>query len=528
MPNTNNSEQNMQETEEQAAFPAAVQPVIIHWPHDIEVQLFSTENNDMQETRHSTAEQIVNSAQSLTFHFDLTESRDVVLNLTAVSDSHWQRENRESTALRIYVNGEYNQDLILFYGDRAFMYQRLLGQLEAGTYEVTLHYALELSRPLAGDITIQHIAIGGVDPRMPVYRYTPVVYGRQLQHPYESTFTDTPLVLMYWMKEEADRTIIEYHMVFSHEDEGTPSGLLMSKWGRTTDIEWMYRVELDPEGNLLRHSYQGPHHIETEFKGEYGCGGHPVLQAATANGNFTDTPVSDYCYMLPPLYRWDPESEPREQVMLVYPFTHQVSNWEMNRQYTLEQPARTDSWQLADQRGYLFISSTKYAVEHSTNAEPNQLDERVHRSSMEKSMQLQQTCIDYQVRLHGEEEWLSSSYGDMRIGDFRAAYQGPYHQFSTTIKLGEQVQLEHIAAIRAVLLPGGLDRIVVEGVYAYMLNDQYLPQEGIRSTARIELSTNSPSGLLWTCAENELHQPSPRDIAQQGDVPGGSKENIHL
>ncbi|MBJ8192433.1 hypothetical protein JDS79_37420, partial [Bacillus cereus] len=95
--------------------------------------------------------------------------------------------------------------------------------------------------------------------------HTPLLYGRNLSHPYENRFTDTPLVLFYSIEVNEGKTVIEYQMMFSHEDEGTPAPLLMSKWGRTTDIEWMYRVELDAEDNVLEAVFQGAHHITTAF-----------------------------------------------------------------------------------------------------------------------------------------------------------------------------------------------------------------------------------------------------------------------
>ena len=40
-------------------------------------------------------------------------------------------------------------------------------------------------------------------------------------------------------------TRLRYSVVFSNEDGGTPADRLLATWGRLTDIEYVYGVELD-------------------------------------------------------------------------------------------------------------------------------------------------------------------------------------------------------------------------------------------------------------------------------------------
>ena len=40
-------------------------------------------------------------------------------------------------------------------------------------------------------------------------------------------------------------------MIWSNEDGGTNTPALMARWGRTTDIEWIYRVVLDRAGAIV-------------------------------------------------------------------------------------------------------------------------------------------------------------------------------------------------------------------------------------------------------------------------------------
>ncbi|EHS54867.1 hypothetical protein [Paenibacillus sp. Aloe-11] len=444
------------------------------------------------------AEVELSTGNGFRFTFSMPEDGFAELDLLARSESDWAAADRESAFVRLYLNDVYNQDVILYYGSSLGVYTRLLGYLKEGDYEVYAEFRELESAPLVSRAWIDGVELRCVadsSARSLVYRHTPLLYGRNLSHPYENRFTDTPLVLFYSVAEEAERTIIEYQMMFSHEDEGTPAPLLMSKWGRTTDIEWMYRVELDAEGGVLNAVFQGPHHITTPFQGKYALGGHPVLQSATTNGNFTDHITSGYRFMLTPSFQWKPEEEPREAVMSRFPFAYQVTGWEMERQQELEMPSLASSIALASQRSYVFIQTSKYPV-------PSSDGERALPSRPGFNRREEDACVDIQLRLHGSDQWYSSCHHDLRLGDFRAAYEGAESHFSTTIKLSGEPALDDIAEIRAVLLEGGADRMKVAGLYAFMLNENYLPQQsGIRTNRVLELTRDTPTGILWASAD---------------------------
>ena len=46
-------------------------------------------------------------------------------------------------------------------------------------------------------------------------------------------------------------TRYRYSVIFTNEDGGTPADRLMATWGRTTDIEYLYSVEVDAQGNVI-------------------------------------------------------------------------------------------------------------------------------------------------------------------------------------------------------------------------------------------------------------------------------------
>ena len=73
-------------------------------------------------------------------------------------------------------------------------------------------------------------------------------------------------------------------MIWSNEDEGTDTAALMARWGRTTDIEWIYRVTSTAAGNRIADSYQAADHATLPFDGLHE-GDHPLLETATGNNN---------------------------------------------------------------------------------------------------------------------------------------------------------------------------------------------------------------------------------------------------
>ncbi|MCZ8514500.1 hypothetical protein O9H85_19155 [Paenibacillus filicis] len=282
--------------------------------------------------------------------------------------------------------------------------------------------------------------------------------------------------MFYTLTEEPVSTTIEYHIIYSHEDAGTPAPLLLSKWGRLTDIEWTYRVVLDAEGVVQEAVYQGPHHVTSRFRGLYGLGGLPMLQAATDNGMVTDIPDSSYRFLLAPVMRWEPHREPRERIMDAFPFTYPMMAWEALRHERPEVPANPATTALADPRCYLYVQTSKMTGRPEQN---------------------QGTSIDIRVKLKDDDRWYSSSFGDLRLDGFRAAYDGPYPQFSTTVKLYDGIALNRIERIEAVLLPVGAGAITVKGLKAFFLGPDYLPERPLIVEGEWKLSRRRPSAPLW-------------------------------
>jgi hypothetical protein len=154
--------------------------------------------------------------------------------------------------------------------------------------------------------------------------------------------------------------VIEYSVVWSNEDGGTDTPGLMARWGRSTDIEWVYRVEVNRAGHRVRGSgvYQAGGHQTLRFRGRYD-GTHPLLETCTSNNNMCDTKVND-----PMRFALDAEqtrvpTRARESLMDANPWTYPVMAQEVIREGQVESPSDPATPGMGDQRTYLYLEVKK-------------------------------------------------------------------------------------------------------------------------------------------------------------------------
>src|SRR5262249_22315235 len=150
------------------------------------------------------------------------------------------------------------------------------------------------SRSRAGLAKLQDLRFQTVRISSPAYaaaRYAPVLFGRNiagLGGRFQNNRTDTPLIAWHQVMPAATpgHHLIEYSVVWSNEDGGTNTPALMAQWGRTTDIEWVYRVEVNARGRRVPGTgvFQGAGHATSSFTGKYD-GTHPLIQTCTSNNN---------------------------------------------------------------------------------------------------------------------------------------------------------------------------------------------------------------------------------------------------
>ena len=285
---------------------------------------------------------ILKPQDSLVLSVAVSHSGLYSIDITLSSTTDWARKNNESCLVTIKVmeeEGDFQHSfhLATYMGLEKHMYCVNIGYLPKGIYSFNIE-CMDLPILKAADLFVHDFSLKLVqleEELRVVYEHAPILYGRNHFTAYDAVFTDTPLALMYSVYETRTKQIeIEYHVVFSHEDEGTPGKLLMSKWGRCTDIEWCYTVVIDAlTREVAARRYQGPQHEVRMFTGAYLPNTQrPILQARTTNGNFDHCIDSTYCFALHPTIRWNKGKEPREWFMKDQAYINAVMIKEAERQ----------------------------------------------------------------------------------------------------------------------------------------------------------------------------------------------------
>ncbi|HKV43141.1 MAG TPA: hypothetical protein VJT32_00470, partial [bacterium] len=365
--------------------------------------------------------------------------------------------------VEIEVDDRDRQEVILAGGDEPTEYLRLLGRLAAGSHRLRLRIQPDLTSPDAAAVTVDRVQtrfVGDEDPAAPVWRHAPVVHYRAVTSPLDSLTSDTPLLLFYRTGSDAHGTVIEYHLIFSHEDAGTDLPGLLARWGHTVDIEWVFRVTLDGTGRPVREEVQGPEHRTLRYAGGRALGGHPVLQVATLNGTVTDQVRSCFWGALAPACA-QPEGEPREGVLQRFPWIYRVSALEVLRQVPLDDPS-PDSRGPADLRSYVYVQW--------------------------KRPPGPETPLEAAVRVGGN--WYASAWGQPDL-----AFAGPDAE-STAVKvpIGTDEAAITGIALRALEPPGA--PLAVRLVRAFLLDDRYGPRPSF-AAGGVCLTRRQPHAAAW-------------------------------
>jgi hypothetical protein len=335
--------------------------------------------------------------------FSLAQPGDVVAVLIATCEAcAWDEPGREAAVLALGVDGRYSQDVPLARGRGPAEYQVLLGPLEAGRHR--LEVALDpVSAPGAGrvEVDVRLRPVLASAPERAALAHAPILHQRPNA---VGRFTDVPLV-MYYEEQPAGRgrTRIDYTVIFSHEDGGTPADRLMATWGRLTDIELVYSVVLDAGERVREEVYQGPEHRMTPFRGRRE-GRHPLLWVVTDNNMVADRGQTRRRYRPAP-ERADLRRVSREAVMDAHPWTYRVMSEEVRREGRVEEGARLGSQKVADPRRYAFLEAC------------GEVDDA-------------QLAFDVAAHRDGRTEWVASDGSDPRYrvsrsGCFRGAVAVP-------------------------------------------------------------------------------------------------------
>jgi len=263
--------------------------------------------------------------------FHLEGEAEAVAAVTASCERcDWGARGREAAVLTLAVDGVLSQHLVLFRGEPA-EYRVLLGPLGEGAHRLTIARDAKRSARGAGAVRVEGVAVETIaagEPGHEALAHAPILHTRPGSI---ERFSDVPLLT--WVETRASGDggrELRYSVVFSHEDGGTPADRLMATWGRVTDIELVYAVELDAAGRIRREEYQGKDHVVTRFAGRKE-GRHPVLHVVTTNNMVRDrgrkTPR-----VAPAPVPFSLDGASREAVMDAHPWTYHVSAQEVRRE----------------------------------------------------------------------------------------------------------------------------------------------------------------------------------------------------
>ena len=394
--------------------------------------------------------------------FEVEAAAEVIAALTATcAGCDWGTTGREAAVLRLSVDGRYSQDLPLVQGPGPRVYRVALGGLTAGTH--TLEAALDpVSAPGARDVRVDGVAFERVTAGAPEHEalaHAPILHQRANA---VGRFTDVPLLMYYEVEPAGARTRIRYSVVFSNEDGGTPPDRLMATWGRVTDIELVYAVELDAAGSVTSELYQGKDHAMPAFAGARE-GRHPLLFVVTDNNMLADRGDTLRRHRPAP-QRVDLRDVSREAFMDAHPWTYRVMAEEVRREGRIAEAPPPGSAKIPDPRRFLYVEGCG----------------EVHDA---------QIALDVAFVRDGRREWAASDAADPR---FRVARDGC---FRAAVALPAGTRAEALQAVRVrahTRLPGRDEARLPAGTgwarltrinRAFLLNDDYTP---------------GPDRLTWT------------------------------
>ena len=161
---------------------------------------------------------------------------------------------------------------------------------------------------------------------------------------------------MWYETEKTERgSRLRYSVVFSNEDGGTPPDRLLATWGRLTDIEYIYGIEIDATGTVIEETFQGKDHQIVPFKGRRE-GRHPLLYVITDNNMVQDAGATLQRHAPAPI-AFDLRAVSREAVMDANPWTYAVTAAEARREGRVASAPAPGSKQIVDPSRYAVLEA---------------------------------------------------------------------------------------------------------------------------------------------------------------------------
>ena len=276
----------------------------------------------------------------------------------------WEKAGSEGVVLALTLDDRTPMHVPVTRSGRSD-YEVLLGTVAPGQHTVSIAPDPNLSAPSLRDakaatFSLDIDQIPATSPAHQALSLAPFVYARPDT---VGKFTDVPLLMWYEIEPTDRGKRYRYSVIFSNEDGGTPADRLMATWGRTTDIEYLYSVEVDANGSILSEDMQGPKHEILPFKGRRE-GGHPLLWVSTENNMVLDSGTTTVRYAPAPVVV-NLENVSREAVMDSNPWTYEAMAKELFREGKIVADAPPGQGTIPDLRRFVFLEA---CGEAGTNA----------------------------------------------------------------------------------------------------------------------------------------------------------------
>lgn len=335
--------------------------------------------------------------------------------------SDWAKSGSECAVARVLIDGQLNQHVLVF-AERRDSVKIFLGAVARGSHKLTVERDERYSAA-GSNLEIRKASFRNESSDL--IANAPILFARTDTI---GKFSDVPL-LMYVERLPAG---LQYTVVFSNEDGGHSTRGLLARWGRTTDIEYIYRLE-QANGFIQTRDHQ-----DVPFDGEKE-GRHPLLIPVTKN-NMVGPLLQDTAgrgelrFQLVPI-EIELKDHSRETVMDRNPWTYAVASKELIREGRLPE--------IGDPRNYLYI---------------------------EASIRNANSRLAFKAKSVVDTDWRRSDRGDQRLAVERSGW------VRMAIEMAPGTSPKQVTAFALECLPeGGKPICSAERVSAFFLTPDYVP-----------------------------------------------------
>ena len=378
------------------------------------------------------------------------------------SGTDWAVEGHEAALATVFVDEHPQQQIMLYGGEARTSYPVFLGALAAGEHRIEVR----------GE-GVEFMAARVHEDSSDFVANAPTLYARANTI---GKYTDIPLAVYCERLSENGNPFLQYTVIFSNEDGGTSTRALMARWGRTTDVEYVYRAFLASDDKVRRATIQVKDHKELEFRGKRD-GSHPLLMPITDNNMIGEVESPGLIrYQIAPILV-DLTGHSREEVMDRHPFTYKLMAKELKREGKLRPFGAVDGEKVSDPLNYLYF---------------------------EMKLARTETAVATLVRLKSDPRWYSSHLGhaDYAIRTWRRnPAESPNGFVRTTVELPPGTKPEQISEIgfecvvpeKAADVPCRVEAVTK----CFFLDRDYTPGPNVWNFASPK---EIPAGAIWTSA----------------------------